>query len=155
MSEGCEAKPWPLPSHTAPEAPNDATKTHSIALKENTKAELNSPTKAVAKKQGETCAMSIDSKVTKPSASGGLESGESNRVDSPATIKAVQKSKDTQDGSKFAMASSANSDVALPTSGKELKKAGEHLPENSALQASARPIVIPIQKVFAPVHEGL
>jgi hypothetical protein len=47
-----------------------------------------------------------------------------------------------------------NSDVAIAASGKDLKRGGDQLPENSVLQASARPIVIPIHKVFAPVNEG-
>jgi hypothetical protein len=50
MSEGCEAKPWPLPKHTPLEASDDATKTNSAALKENMKAGINSPSKAVSKK---------------------------------------------------------------------------------------------------------
>jgi hypothetical protein len=155
MSEGCEAKPWPLPPNTALEELNDATKTHSSSLKENIKVEINSPFQAVAKKPTENRAMSINEKGANPNGSGSQESGKINRVDSSPSINAVPNSKCTEDGSITASkASNLNSDIAVPASGKELKRGGDQLPENSVLQASARPIVIPIQKVFAPVHEG-
>jgi hypothetical protein len=150
MSEGCEAKPWPLPKQASLEAPNDATIKNSTILKENMKVESNMPSKAVEKKPSEKSALSMDEKGAHLIALKILLSGEINGV-FPTATNAVPIAKGTEGAS---MAASKDSNGAMAASGKELKRGGEQLPENSVLQASARPIVIPIHKIFSPVQEG-
>jgi hypothetical protein len=156
MSQGTP-KPWPLPNQTvAPEVSTDSTTPHSIACKENVKVGMNSPSKAVAKKEAENRSMNIDEQGGNPNGAASLGSGGINRVGTEISNNVVPDTKGLHDGSiSVPKTSILNSDITPAASGKGSRRAGEQAPENSVLQASARPIVIPIQKVFAPVNEGL